>query len=386
MKKISLILAGLTVATSLAGCDSLRAQAIAQVPALQPYLGGRPTPSPFVLKTGSIRGFVFGANGASQPIPLAFVTTGSISSFAGNPIEAEIKKDEAGVELAEVDDGTTVTISHDFNDGKGAVLAERRLRKKPIKISESEEPDPTARAFKEKYVYLRAGEFFLEDVPEGISTVYASFGNVTSAQNPVTVFANTTVTDVNLNLFIPIPVALENGDTPRVVEWTGLTPETGITIKVENKQEEGASEPTINVVYNPEPPDVSIELKAPPGSGGAVITGLSIVYQWVGEDKRDGEVRAQQLGPERIPIPPRVVAAAQPSAFGPPLNLIVPVGSATIQEIFKPFDNPKTQLKSTPPGLVKASIQFIDESGFAIQSKSLEALEVAVVLRSLTNN
>lgn len=266
------------------------------------------------------------------------------------------------------------------------MLAERRLRKKPILISEAEEADETARAFKQKYIYLRSGEFFLEDVPEGISTIYASFGNVTSAQNPVTVFANTTVTDVNLNLYIPIPVALENGDTPHVVEWTGLTPETGITIAVEEKAAEtGADVTTTNIVYKPDPPDVSVELKSPPGSGGAVITGLSIVYQWVGEDKRDGEVRAQQLGPDRIPIPPKVVAAAQPSAFGPPTLLTVPVGSATVQEIFKTFINPKTGQPATPPGLVKASIQFIDESGFAIQSKSLEALEVSVVLRSLSN-
>ncbi|HEY9723707.1 MAG TPA: hypothetical protein V6D47_16970, partial [Oscillatoriaceae cyanobacterium] len=81
---IAVLGASLLVAMA-AGCDAERAALIDKVPALAPVIGGRPQPSPFQLQTGNIRGFVYGEQGPSQPIKLAFVSCGGVSCFAGNP-------------------------------------------------------------------------------------------------------------------------------------------------------------------------------------------------------------------------------------------------------------------------------------------------------------
>src|SRR5947209_4405096 len=76
------------------GCEDQRAAIVQAYPQVAPILGGRAKPSPFALNTGSITGFVYGASGKSQPIPLAFVTTGSVSTFAGNPDKSKAVQEE----------------------------------------------------------------------------------------------------------------------------------------------------------------------------------------------------------------------------------------------------------------------------------------------------
>jgi hypothetical protein len=349
---------------SVAACGDYKNVIIANAPWTAPIIGGRATPTPFALQTGSIRGFVFGADGPKQPIPLAFVTTGSISTFAANPTDPAFDGDEP-------DDGKTIFgINHDFGDGKGAVLCERRPRKFPLKPVD-DSPDAL---FDAKYVYLRPGEFFLEGVPDGITNLTASFGNVNSSPSPVTVYANTTVDDANLNLLIPTPVVNEDGSTPKVVEWTGLTPSTGVTLDVQTKDStdpNGVSHHDVTITYKPDPPDVAVELKAPPGSGGTVIKQISISYVY----NTQGQNFTLPVPP--IPISPEVVSAAQATAFGPPAILTIPVGSKSLATIFSDQDPTKQ------PGLVIADINFIGDDGFLVQAKNLEALKVSVPLRAL---
>lgn len=359
LTQLTLVTALLATSGLAAGCEAERSVLVTSYPQLAPILGGRPQPSPFKLKSGNIRGFVYGAEGPKQPIPLAFVTTGSISEFTGNPDESQVVEEEE-------DDGQTITVSHEFEDGTVA-LAERRKRKKPI---ETEDDDP----FKEKYVYLRKGEFFLEDVPEGIATLRTSFGNVESAQNQVLVHPNVTVTDVSLNLYIPVPVANEDQTTPKVIEWTGSKPSTGIILDATTKQTtlpDGQIILEPDVSYKPDPPDVAIELKAPPGSGGTVITAINILY----EARYANRVERKELPP--IAISPIVVSAAQATSFGPPTIMTIPVGSKTLSSYFSDPD-PNNQ-----PGLVMAYITFTGEDGFLVQAKDLEALTCAVAMRAL---
>ena len=63
----SMVFAG----TFMAGCEDQRAAIVQAYPQIAPVLGGRPKPSPFELRTGNVTGFVYGASGKSQPIPLA---------------------------------------------------------------------------------------------------------------------------------------------------------------------------------------------------------------------------------------------------------------------------------------------------------------------------
>jgi hypothetical protein len=257
---------------------------------------------------------------------------------------------------------------HDYDDGKGAVLAERRLRKKPGG------PDPF-----DKYVYLRKGEFFLEGVPEGVANLTSSFGNIASPMAPVTVYAGATVTDVAMSLTLPTPVALDDGSTPHVLTWTGLNPETGVTLQVQRKETTtpaGTTDVQVQLNYKPDPPDVAVELKAPPGSGGTTIREVRMTYVWTTPADQAAGKPPRQLGPIAYPISPTVVPPAQSTAFGPPVRLTVPVGSSSLQAIFQGDADAQ-------PGLVIARVQFVGADGFAIQDKSLNALEISTVLRSL---
>lgn len=360
----------LSLACATFGCD--RATFLSSFPQAAPYVGGRPLPSPFSLKTGSIRGFVFGEQGKGQPIPLAFVTTGSISSFAGNPTEPALT-----AEQEEDDEEPQLSVFHDFGDGKGAVLSERRVRKKPAGPISGEDGD-----FRNKYVYLRPGEFFLEDVPEGVATLIASYGNVTSQQNPVTVYGGFTLADVTMNLRIPVPVRSEDGSTLRLVEWTNVKPANGITVSVqvqEQTSDNGAARRDIMITYKPDPPDVAFELKAPPGSGGTTIRAVDLVYSW----STLRNPAPQILGPIRIPIAPTIVSAAQETAFGPPTVLTIPVGSSSLNAIFGGADPAAPIDPLDVPGMVVANIEFIDDAGLVVQDKSLKQLQVSTVLRKL---
>lgn len=363
-----LLALGLAASATLLGCQDQLNQLVTSYPQLAPVLGGRPKPSPIAVKFGNITGFVFGATGKSQPIPLAFVSSGSVSGNSGNPPASPDNLPNSS-ELE--DDGTRAFVLHDFDDDTlGAVPAERVPRKNPPAPLEGQEP------YQYKYVYLRTGEFFLEGVPEGIANLRASFGNTTSSINPITVYANATVSGITMNLFIPQPIRVEGNAAPKVVEWTGLKPDNGVTLQVTPGQVvEGVVQPP-TITYKPDPPDVAVTLKAPPGSAGAVIKAVSVVYVYTTRASQAAGLAAQTIGPILIPIPPIIVPPAQDIAFGPPAVINVPVGSASLQEIFS--GNADNQ-----PGLVVANMEFIDETGFAVQSKTFENLQVAAILRRL---
>jgi hypothetical protein len=374
--RILMSIATLALAAPVFGCQDQLNAIVASYPQTAPFLGGRAKPSPIVLKTGNITGFVYGASGKSQPIPLAFVTTGSVSTFAGNPDKAKAVPEEE--EFNEDSDANKAhfDVMHDFNDGNGPVETDRIIRKTvPAEDPNADEATNSRR----QYVYLRAGEFFLEGVPEGISKLTASFGNVVSSQNPVTVYQNQLVTGVTMNLYIPEPVAVEDKRVPKVVEWTSLKPETGISVNAQvktTKTDEGLrTETTIN--YKPDPPDVAVTLKAPPGSAGAVIKAVDIIYVYNTPARQSAGQPPVQIGPVRMPIPPVVVAPAQDIAFGPPSVITIPIGSSTLRSVFR-SDIPDQQ-----PGLIVANMEFIDDAGFAVQDKSFQNLQVSAILRSL---
>jgi hypothetical protein len=355
-KRLLPALLSLAVVGSVAGCENERSILVESYPQLGPFIGGRPKPSPFKLATGNVRGVVHGRDGIGQPIGLAFVTTGSVSTTASNP-----QQDQAINADEEKDDGKEkIYVMHDFGDGT-PVLTERRKRLKPGG------PEPF-----DKYVYLRPGEFFLEDVPDGIATVTASYGGVSSQQTQVEVYAGNTRADIKIPLYIPGPVQVENSNqTPKVVDFIEIDPSTGVAASVTIKEDTENNTREITVEYKPDPPDVTVTLKAPPGSAGTVIRSINLIYSYDTFSGRHEETPAINL-----PISPHIVGPAQDTAYGPPTTIRIPVGSSVITQIFdKEADD--------PPGLIICTMEFIDEQGFAVLDKNFQNLEVATVLRRL---
>lgn len=353
---------GLSAASlvALSGCAGLAAQ----YPALEGVLGVRPTATPFVLSRGHLRGTVFGASGKGQAIGLAFITTGGVSTFSANPSE------EAAVdEDASLKDKDNLIVMHDFSadeDGSDVQPATRIIRKS------KDAADP--------YVYLKLGEFFLEGVPEGNASLTASYGNVISPPNPITVYKNTIVEDVSLNLFIPVPLVQgPDGTIPHIVEWARLDPANGVSVSVLQKRttdQTGSSFVDTTITYKPDPPDVAVTLKAPPGSPGTIITGYEVQYEYTTPNQIKQSQPPIIVGPILVPTPPLIVPPAQEIAFGPPIVIQIPIGSRTLNEIF-------SGEKDDQPGLVIATIEFKDESGAPVPNKELSALKVSVPLRAL---
>ena len=362
---LSLVAACLVAAPTLAACDT--SGIVAQYPQLGPILGPRAKAAPFVLSKGHVRGRVFGATGKSQPIGLAFVTTGSVSTFTANPKDDEILEEDDAVK-----DKDNISVEHDFDGEEGAgglELATRIIRKAPP--SQDDE---------DRYVYLRPGEFFLEGVPEGNATLTASYGNVTSSPNPVTVYKNTIVEDVSLNLFIPEPlVQTPDGSIPKIIEWSKLDPANGVSVSVINKRTTDNSGQVFvetTVTYKPDPPDVAVTLKAPPGSPGTVINAYEISYEYTTPNQQKEGKPPIVVGPILIPTPPLIVPPAQEIAFGPPIIIQIPIGSRTLNDVFSGG-------KDDQPGLVVASIEFKDDGGVPVPGKDLNPLKVSVPLRAL---
>ena len=260
-----------------------------------------------------------------------------------------------------------IYVMHNFPDDepdKGEVACERGLRNKPGG------PDPF-----DKYVYLAQGEFFLEGVPEGIATLRASYGGVTSQGTPVDVYANNVRAGIKIPLYIPPPTQVENSTSPpKVADFISVSPQTGISVTVTSKEDTDTGKITVTVDYKPDPPDIQVMLKAPPGSAGTVIKGINLVYSWDTIQGNHGETT-----PVNIPISPVVVAPAQDTAYGPPATITVPVGSAIIQEVFKK----KVNNEPDPPGLIVATMEFVDEQGFVVLDKNFQNLQVATILRAL---
>jgi hypothetical protein len=364
---MSLVAAGLVAAPMVAGCTALGETIANQFPATAPVFAPRPKSTPFALSKGHVRGRVFGATGKSQPIGLAFITTGSVSTFSANPREEDVVEEDDAVA-----DKDNISVDHDFDgeDGPGDFeLALRIIRKNPP--SQDDE---------DRYVYLRPGEFFLEGVPEGNATLTASFGNVTSSPNPITVYKNTIVEDVSLNLFVPEPlVQTPDGTIPKIIEWAKLDPPNGVSVSVVNKRTTDNSGQVFvetTVTYKPDPPDCAVTLKAPPGSPGTVINAYEISYEYTTPNQQGAAKPPIVVGPILIPTPPLIVPPAQEIAFGPPIIVQIPIGSRTLNDVF-------SGEKNDQPGLVVAHIEFKDDGGVPVPGKDLNPLKVSVPLRAL---
>ena len=148
---------------------------------------------------------------------------------------------------------------------------------------------------------------------------------------------------------------------------------------------DGSTDHQVSLSYKPDPPDVQVTLKAPPGSAGAVIKAVDVVYVFNTQFRQSQGLPPLQIGPIRAPLPPIVVGPAQDIAFGPPAQITIPIGSSSLASVFNPLDasgrpdhDPTKQ-----PGLIVANMEFIDDGGFAIQDKGFQNLQVSAVLRSL---
>ena len=360
---MSLATAALLALPCLAGCTA--SGLVEQFPGLSPIFGPRATSAPFSLSRGSIRGRVFGARGKEQAIGLAFVTTGGLSTFSAIPKDEDVVQEDDTVKNKD-----NISVMHAFNEGDEPELAQRIIRKTP----------PT-QADADRFVYLRLGEFFLEGVPEGKILLRASFGNVTSSPNPVTVYKNTIVEDVSLNLYIPEPMAKDsNGNVPRTVEWAKLEPTNGISVSVVTTRESVDTGPPITtstISYKPDPPDVAVTLKSPPGSPGTVISAYAVTYEYTTPNQQRNNQPPVTVGPILVPTPPLIVPPAQEVSFGPSVILSIPIGSRTLNQLFSSPD------EDDQPSLVIAYIEFRDDKGLPVPDRNLNALRVGVPLRAL---
>lgn len=314
-------------------------------------------PSPFVLGTGSIRGFVLTPNGESLKGFSVKVSNGARFTFTGQPAPHRLVDPE-------VDDPRSITVLHDFGDGR-SVHAERQLRSKPIPVSEADEPDAQARAFKEKYVYLREGEFLLEDVPEGIVTLVASLGGVSSEPVQVTVFPEA-VAHMDVELTLPVPVD-SGSEPPRFV--VPLDHHTLPEIEVVRAADSKSSLPTLS------PASVSTRLQAAPGARGTVIA--AIEYQGWGEGVGDTGVGWVV----RAKIAPVVIPAAHASEPGPVAAIEVPMNDPSLLRLLAGSDD-----ASAPVYPTKVLVRFIDEQGFPVEVSGGQTLEVVLTIRGFRDS
>ncbi|MEB3197385.1 MAG: hypothetical protein VKP62_09300 [Candidatus Sericytochromatia bacterium] len=356
----------LAAATGVAGCDTNAL--VTQYPALSPIIGPRAKKAPTVIQRGHLHGKVVKSDGKVQGN--AFVTTGGAYAFTAEISETsppEFVEDKDNNKDRQYVEG------HEFEDGSVAD-ALRILRKFPS----SNKPDG-------KYFYLKHGEFLLEGIPEGDVLVTASFQDVVGAPQRFTIQPNFLLRDADFTLDIPPTLDLDDkGLPPSILEWTASEPPTGITLKVVQRSTLGPDgqpgPPETNVTYNPEPPDVGLTLRSPPGSRGALITGYSVFYTY------NTPRRAAETPPKpaiatpktEVPTPPLLVPPANQQTFGPSVNLVIPVGSVSLKNFFTPAD-PLDQ-----PLLVVARIRFLSGSN-EINGRNNRPLEVAVPMRALSN-
>lgn len=327
--------------------------------------------------TGSITGFVYGQGGNTQPIPLAKVTVGSVTTTAGNPDLAKAVNEDNEFDRSEDAIKPHFDVMHDFNDGVGPVPCERERRKTPLELPATASDSDRTRA---AYAYLRAGEFLVEGVPEGQVQVSASFGGVTATPIPVAVLAGKETSGVTISLALPESVVADNGKPVHVLEWAGLTPSTGVTMKLVNQVStapDGTTTHTVALQYSPDPPDVVITLKAPPGSSGATIKAASIIYQYNTASRQAEGKPPQEIGPIQVQLTPVKVEAAQDAGYGPTASLTVPVGAPQLQQVFNVPD------PSNLPGQITANVQFIDDTGAVVMDRTLSPLEAGVNIRTL---
>jgi hypothetical protein len=197
----------------------------------------------------------------------------------------------------------------------------------------------------------------------------------------VTVYKNTIVEDVSLNLYIPEPMAKDsNGNVPRTVEWAKLEPTNGISVSVVTTRESVDTGPPITtstISYKPDPPDVAVTLKSPPGSPGTVISAYAVTYEYTTPNQQRNNQPPVTVGPILVPTPPLIVPPAQEISFGPPIQIQIPIGSRTLNQVFSLPE------QDDQPSLVIANIEFKDDKGDQVIDRNLSPLKVAVALRAL---
>lgn len=293
---------------------------------------------------GSLRGFVYGKDGRIQPLRGARVQAGPFTTLTGRP--AGLYDMDLGGKAQHEHEGV-VTVWHDFDDGHGPVPAERRSH--AVLGSESE-----------PYVYLRAGEFLIEGVPDGPVSLTAAICDMMSA--PLSAHVTAGHTTDGLALALPLAVPVMNGDStfPVVVTWHSSTPEDGFVVSVAPEGD--------RLTYAPSPPTLTVKLQAPVYSKGTTITGIEVEYVW-----RTAEGKTASLRSPRLPVAPLMVPPASETCPGAPVSLLVPLGTAELADAFI----------RQGAGQVVAKVRFIDEMGYEVQGMLLEALEVAVSLRKL---
>ena len=313
---------------SLTGCDAIPVFPASQPPAVS-----------VSAHEGSLRGFVYGAEGRVQVLRGARVHAGSVTTLTGSP--ADLYHEAPDVDAVHERDGR-ITVWHDFNDGLGLVPAERRSR-------------PGAEP-----VYLRAGEFLLEGLPDGPVSVTASQCDMTSP--PLSAHVTAGHTTDGLALALPAALPMENGDStiPRVVTWHSSLPVDGFVVSLAPEGD--------RLSYQPSPPNLTVTLQTPPARRGITIVGIEIEYVWRTADGTTAAVKSQ-----RLPIAPLLVPSASTTCPGAPVSLQVPLGTAELADVFI----------RQGAGQVVAKVRFIDQSGFEVQGMLLESLEVATNLRRL---
>lgn len=311
--------------------------------------------------TGTVRGLVVGQSGKAQPLGMALVKLGALQTYTSNPpLTIEGLPSEASDPEA-----TTLLVRHAFDDnGDGRAdgpeqPAERRLLKHPPA------PAVPGKPGLERYAFLRVGEFLFEAVPEGAATLSADFGGTSASRGLQVTSATTLVADLQLPL--PSPIEVEGG-RPRVVGWSGLVPAEGLSL-VEEASASGA------LRFEPNPPDVVVRLKAPPGSAGATVVAYSVVYLVQTVAGEEAKRTPAVMGPYTVGVPPLEVPPAERLAFGPEVEIRVPLDGARLRALHEVAD-PKQR-----PSSILAQVEFLDDRGFALQGPTFENLIVSIPVR-----
>lgn len=285
--------------------------------------------------TGGVRGFVYGD---AQQTPAAGVSvsaagrTTTTAALTGPHVSADQQFDPAYATA-------TIVVPHDFGDGAGAVDAERRLRATPLAGS----PDG-------RYVYLRRGEYFLEQLPPGSDTVSVSACG-SSASETVAVSGGRATPAHALTIDAPAPVMQTNG-APASVYAASLVSPASITATVGKAA----------VQYDAS--DATVQLRAWPGASGCTVDLLNVTYVYA-----DPYGEEAALPPVPRPIAPVAVPAATHDCYGAPVTLKVPIAYSSLSDLL---------LGPQPPLQVLARVQFVTHAGDTLQSASQSELTLSV--------
>jgi hypothetical protein len=354
--------------------------------------GAAPTPvTPAAGKgLGSIRGFIFGAGGYSQPLAGLTVRAGALSTTTadglgvapgvapfGGPAVGEadaapilplaspfvvdhavrgvLAAGEAIEEAHEFDDPTnanrTLWVMHDFHDGDGPVATERRVRKHALGGDRHG-----------RYAYMRAGEFLLEDVPAGPVTLTTDgYCGVAGVPQPLVVAADQELSGVRLAVDVREVVSSGSVRPPHLVTWAGTTPDV-LAFAV---QDAGTDHPKASLAG-----PAKLQLAAAAYSQALAIKAVDLVWTWSTPARQAAGEPMRQAGHLRLPVDVHVPTATG-ECPGASVSCEVELGGPDLSAIFQDAD---------APGLVIANLAFVDEQGFAVLDRNYQPLQIEVPL------